>query len=75
MPDAPPSLTPQQMKALVWLAGQGSGAWVPRCERAPPRVTLDALVRRGLAVRSATQPDQYRITTRGLAFSPAAPGA
>lgn len=64
------TLNQRQMRALQWLAGQAEHRWIAVAERGPCRTTLNALVRRGLAVRSSANADHYRITTHGRAVSP-----
>lgn len=63
-------LNQRQMRALVWLADQEEHRWISVCDSGPCRTTLNALVRRGLAVRSSVNADHYRITTQGRAVSP-----
>lgn len=64
------TLNPRQMRALQWLAGQEQHRWIPVHDSGPCRTTLNALVRRGLAVRSSANADHYRITLHGRAVSP-----
>lgn len=64
------TLNHRQMKALQWLAGQEEHHWVALSDKGPRRLTLEALVRRGLAVRSSGNGDLYRLTVRGRVVSP-----
>ncbi|MEZ0250686.1 MAG: hypothetical protein ACAH20_06955 [Methylobacteriaceae bacterium] len=64
------TLNQRQMRALQWLADQEEHRWIPVCDSGPCRTTLNALVRRGLAVRSSANADLYRITVQGRAVSP-----
>ncbi|SFK50415.1 hypothetical protein [Methylorubrum salsuginis] len=64
------TLNQRQMRALQWLADQEAHQWIPVHDSGPCRTTLNALVRRGLAVRSSANADYYRITMHGRAVSP-----
>lgn len=64
------TLNQRQMRALQWLADQEEHRWIPVCDHGPCRTTLNALVRRGLAIRSSANADHYRITMQGRAVSP-----
>lgn len=64
------TLNQRQMRALQWLADQEAYRWIPVHDSGPCRTTLNALVRRGLAVRSSANADHYRITMQGRAVSP-----
>lgn len=58
------------MRALQWLADRDEHRWIAVVERGPCRTTLNALVRRGLVVRSSANADLYRLTMQGRAVSP-----